>query len=598
MESGGEAPHAKRHCARGHGCPPSAGQAEPPAPPSTTTLPASSQDTPHAPAPEAPADTGSLFGTSLTDADVDRLISLRRLVGGTLQYHSAANGLKGGPQNLRALSAWPEFMIRDFAQQHGGGLRMHRMRSLLEAGLIVHSDFSGKCSPEAALELLEEGMLQNHMPLPESWLVLWSACDSSRTCQKVISNLPRRPIHLFDSMLGKLPKNHQAAIERMRPQKDDDQQTRANAYTRMLPYLESHAADLYIGHKQSANCCFHPGRSCPLRWADPAGISEHERPLTLGVAGPPCRPFSTLGTRSTDSHTDMEAIALWRAEMAFADFDIVIAENAEQTNKRYFMDHMPEKYLHKFAIFGSPDLGWPARRCRFWCVSINQQSLVWIGPTEKDVTRHFLRYFGATVELDGDVFCGLDNPSVHAQAVMTMARHRGVYLSSETEALQQDWTRYLPYGQMTVHAACRAMAERGSKVGLSGALTADLSQSVDRLRCGPWLCTLARSTLMCSVSRNHLFSPDELDFSMGWPTILNVHNECYARRLGLITTFRGVTAAERRSLAGNGHALPQFMSWFLYISSHCVRRCYVEQLRPPLRWSSNSADDDDDDSLD
>ena len=47
--------------------------------------------------------------------------------------------------------------------------------------------------------------------------------------------------------------------------------------------------------------------------------------------------------------------------------------------------------------------------------------------------------------------------------------------------------------------------------------------------------------------------------------------------------LEGLSFAERRSLSGNGMLMCQVLVWQLYIMSHCVRRCYLERLGPPLK---------------
>jgi hypothetical protein len=122
----------------------------------------------------------------------------------------------------------------------------------------------------------------------------------------------------------------------------------------------------------------------------------------------------------------------------------------------------------------------------------------------------------------------------------------------------------------------------GKKVGLGGALSVDLSQSPQRLRVGPWLQTIARSTVHCSVSKMHLYTPSEVDFAMGWPSIVDEHNKTFASRLKLGEALAGTSFAVRRSFSGNGMMLPQVMAWTLYVMSHCARRAYFEKLMLPL----------------
>jgi hypothetical protein len=110
-------------------------------------------------------------GERLQSDDVAKLMSLRRLVGGSIDYHIAADGLKRGPTCMEQVSGWPRLMVEDFFNIEGGRERLFRLGSLLESGLVVHTDCSGKCSPEASLELLDVALQDYGLHLPT-----WLAC--------------------------------------------------------------------------------------------------------------------------------------------------------------------------------------------------------------------------------------------------------------------------------------------------------------------------------------------------------------------------------------------------------------------------------------
>ena len=56
-------------------------------------------------------------------------------------------------------------------------------------------------------------------------------------------------------------------------------------------------------------------------------------------------------------------------------------------------------------------LGWPTRRRRQLQVSICRETLVWVGgPNDRAVYDEFMDMFGARVAVDGNVFCGIDEP--------------------------------------------------------------------------------------------------------------------------------------------------------------------------------------------
>ena len=121
-------------------------------------------------------------------------------------------------------------------------------------------------------------------------------------------------------------------------------------------------------------------------------------------------------------------------------------------------------------------------------------------------------------------------------------------------------------------------------VGISGGFAVDLSQSEQRLRAGPWLPTLARSSKLFSVSQMKCFTAAEIDAAMGWPSLGSIFPSMapYADAIGFGDAYSCDTEHSRALLAGNGMSLPQVMAWSLYIMSNCARRCHVERLEMPL----------------
>jgi hypothetical protein len=535
----------------------------------------------------------------LTPGQVDQVIKLRRDVGGSLSYHVNAVGLPKGPSTIAELASWPTGMVHRFFKMLGGGVRRQRVGALLENGFVVHSDCSGKLSPEATLLMLGESLALNGLHLPVGWLVLWRACDSSPYPQEVIKNSVHRPKHLFDGLLGKLPLQHRQALSQLRPPKDASKEIKEAAFKKMNQYMETHARLLYGRHMKGTNCLLHPNSECKLAWEDPVGIPAALRPLTAAIAGTPCRPFCLLGgDPQTLAHPDMEAWYLWINEVKHQDFDFIFLENSEHFMLKLFVDSLPSQYLVKYAIFGSQDQGWPVRRLRTYIVAVNMNTLVWTGAGAAHVVSEFLSYFGASVVVEGDIFGGLDTSSAGQERVRDMARNRGMYPTDE-QVKELLWWKLLPPGQSKTYAAALTVHASGSRTGLGGSFNVDLSQSEERIRCGPWIPTLARSTIMCCLNKRHLYTPDEIDFSMGWPSICSDGNKVYSDLLRLDAAYETTSAYARKSLTGNGMQLQQVMGWFLYVAGHTVRKDVLERLRLPLLSAKvlpTVADGDDDDT--
>ena len=183
-----------------------------------------------------------------------------------------------------------------------GSQRISRLASLLESGVVVHTDCSGKCSPEACFELLDVALLDIGVALPDGWLVLWRACDAAKLCQRVSSNMAHRPFHIFDGLIGKLPMKHQKELHSRRPDPKASAEDRSEGYAQMDAYLDANAKQIYSTNAVAGICILHPGSQCKLRWQDPEGVDELRRPLTIGLQVRRAVPFPSSGSARL-SHT-------------------------------------------------------------------------------------------------------------------------------------------------------------------------------------------------------------------------------------------------------------------------------------------------------
>ena len=221
--------------------------------------------------------------------------------------------------------------------------------------------------------------------------------------------------------------------------------------------------------------------------------------------------------------------------------------------------------------------GWGILRTRLYATLFNQETLVWVGPPDLDMREHFLSIFGKHTMLEGDSFIAGPDDCVRSHLATlrrlppTEKRTASLLSPSQTAALAK---------ANEVHAA-------GVKTGIGGAMIADLSVSPSRVRnrCGPWIPTLSCSSVLYSVTSDHFFTPDEMDFAMGWPTTSFPANEKARRSIqNHLDILQTKSHNTRRILTGNSMHCAQLTAWNLYILSHCVRRDAIECYRPPLRY--------------
>ena len=219
------------------------------------------------------------------------------------------------------------------------------------------------------------------------------------------------------------------------------------------------------------------------------------------------------------------------------------------------------------------DLGIPVRRSRTYGVCLRKATMVWLGPTG-DITELFLKIFGASVETNGDIFIAADTPENIQKVRQDMAALRG---------FRENIAR-LPFRHLFSPLAQERLQELHTKFLSSGleVFVGDVSQFANRVRGGEFIPTLARSTTLISVSKEHLFTPAELDLTMGWPCVPELH--ACGRYSDLLPDVPEVSSTSTsRRLNGNGMHLAQVGSWVLFILSYAMRRDIAVALLPPTR---------------
>ena len=146
----------------------------------------------------------------------------RRCAAGSVAYHSAvaAEGLPSGPLTAEALADWPKQLVVDLAGGAEGSLAMQRLAHVLENGFVLHTDCSGKLSPEATLHLLQHVLNGMGISFSSGGLLNWRSSDIAPLCLEVAQRCPFRPKHVFTGMLSRLPQADQVAVKKLRPSKD------------------------------------------------------------------------------------------------------------------------------------------------------------------------------------------------------------------------------------------------------------------------------------------------------------------------------------------------------------------------------------------
>ena len=199
--------------------------------------------------------------------------------------------------------------------------------------------------------------------------------------------------------------------------------------------------------------------------------------------------------------------------------------------------------------------------------------------------------------LDADCFAGIDGLLPTAKYYSHIWRHRGVFsrpLQGNGKPSQAELRAMLAPDCRIQYDKYEQQLEAGHKVGyLSGALTADVSQSQeDRNRSGPFLPAMTHSTIAVSltarpkqtqidlgVSGGHIFTPNELRFASGWPSIEFECNQKY--KACMAVNHDNLSYSASSTLLGNGIHLLPWTAWQLYIAANSIRKGSLVGFAPP-----------------
>ena len=461
---------------------------------------------------------------------------------------------------------------------------LYRARAVANMGMgcMMHSDYTGQLCQETGTRMAAEGMSHCDMPLSGQDVVSWATCDVSPLSRTVISScFPNlRPQHLFKSVASHLssglvrkviehtpPPIKKKALKLSRNTADSTAliaQTEA-AYAKQLAFIIENKGCLYSRARKS-ECLLHGGH-CYMTWQRSAG----QRLLSWNQSGPVCVAHTTYGCKLGLADPTTEAWSEWGVAMAVSDHDVVTCENSD-TMKDHFTDIMvkgsaeppselaqPSKWFVVGFMQNSTDHGFPSRRRRSWRNAINQDRMLWLGPRNaRDVQLHFNSLFRRSVELDAD--CWLTSSESDRSAYISeLARSRGnffrdgeaVDLKATMSALS--WQRFLGF---------KAEFERQKAFGFSGAIVGDCFQNISaRKRVGSVMLSVTISSTMYSFSSGCLFTPDEIQFSQGWPL---PSDPLFGHLLPFDRAALGHSA--ERQLMGNGMHLCQVAANFLHLA--------------------------------
>lgn len=521
--------------------------------------------------------------TAKRKLDEDPTPSSSKCRGGTIDYMVAHGNLPKGPHTLEDLIDWPSTLLRMVATGQGveGVLRKRRVEAALQTGLAMHSDFSGRGSPEIATAMLGAAAhgLGWHIPGPSShkWLMSWCTCDRGEAQQRFLLSLNSH--NIFQDIMDFLPPQLREDVEALRPTAaDTSKEAKKAKYMQQRELLQSRKHEIPTDCTTRAYCIAHDAMCRttfhPLAHMDPP-------PLRTNFSGPECLPWTSMGSNLGYACETMEPYNAWLALVTAQRLSTVFIENSDKFPFEDFQASFSGEGFFSFkVVFSLSDLGVPLFRRRAYGVAINLNDLVWVGPTSPSAIQEtFMQIFACQVEVDADIVAGADSPEQHQALLQHLGRRRGYYRNASDLQLGM----LLPPGMSATWTSLREALGAGKlnqRMGFNGGVAADISQAGDRVRAGPWMPSPCKTSHMASVTQDKLFTCREVDWLMGWPSL--PHAMSWKYKACIPSTYWDTSIQDHFALLGNSMSLQQIAAFQLFVYSHVIRRDRAIRMCPPL----------------
>ena len=520
---------------------------------------------------------------------------------GGVEYHQFATALPPGFPDIRAYGQWSRWLAQKlFSPAEGDepdshNVRLSRTKNNLEHGFVTHCDFAGYRGLEHGLAQMEVEMTR--YGLQPGWLQQWRATEISRNCLSLMVNSKRPPEHTFPGLISLLSPRDAETIKSMRPPKGSSDAKMKKCYEHMQAWMK-HNPQAFSHRRCGEKCLNHPGRNCAVTfnakdpeapWTDTPG----QRPLVVNSSSPMCTPWTIFGKRKGLSHEAMESWHLYMADTCGArddsSYDLNFMENGPETPVDFWVANLSRKKAPKYVVRGPDDLGFCASRCRLAGCTVNEEELFWTGPSGLNMTQDFLRFFHSRVVIEADIFATQDSESNTHKYYEQLSKIRKTTYTPGMDPREL----LAEHGKQNINRALD-MTMTGKKCGVLGTAICDSSQNVGKWKCrtriSPWMPTLMRSSEMVQIRKGfeeclHVFTPGELAFSQGWPTLKASPKKL---RDTMMFDLGSLNPNQARIMYGNGIHLAMITALHFYILSHVVRKDIISRLRMPLK---NDPDD-------
>eukprot|EP00435_Cladocopium_sp_Y103_P075920 s7_g69.t1 len=446
-----------------------------------------------------------------------------------------------GPASVEEFARWPKTVVEKlFARGDGSDAeRLNRLKSLLAGGLQVYSDYSGMAGEYEFLFQLAEALASSARV--ELNVTHRRFCDINKISQAVLkqiseTEIAEQPCVMCD-INSRLPKHAIDWLDAAMPSPEDTAESSANSYVSMEKYLMENRDAIFS--LATMDWCVAHNRKCSL-FPEPSAPDDEAQPLV-------------------------------------ANFAVVCEEKLEKP--------LSDTHLILSAILEPSLLGWPVRRKRMFSAGLNRAQVAWVGPDPEngdEILEDFLQFFQASMKVDGGIFLVCNDEDVRAEE-KKMARARGHAFVSSDAKLERH--QILAPGQL-VRLEEYEQLYAAENLDAGASFFADLDQNLSGAStAGPMIPSLLTHGTMYALHSGRAVCPEELYFSHGY-NVVPLPKGSSARSCRIKDFLKGLPAAHRLHLLGNGWHLPVVSSWVFYILSHCVRlnrRMTVQPERSLLR---------------
>ena len=210
------------------------------------------------------------------------------------------------------------------------------------------------------------------------------------------------------------------------------------------------------------------------------------------------------------------------------------------------------------------------------------------------MTKDFLKFFGKAVSAlgDGAIFANSDTKENIMEERGRRAQNANLQ-GNMADAGVEDFSKTLK--QKTYARGFLSNLRKGGKK-VAAALICDLSQNpAVRNRAGRIMPTITKGCELVLLARDqasdsdsyHFFTPREIAFAQGWPSLPNISDE-YAHCAGF--DLHSLSVPTQKSLQGNSMHLLCVAAWHLYVWSHVVRRDLLCKIAPSVPFVVPVAD--------